>query len=103
MHGLDETAGNRKPKTGAGADVIALLRAIKLVEYAFEFRRRNTVAFVQNLQRDASLIPYSPIEMVVPGGAYLAALSRRLNSTCSNNTASSSSIGSSGLNSSDTL
>ena len=39
----------------------------------------------------------------VPAGAYFAALSSRLNSTCSNSTASSSSIGRSGASSSSTL
>ena len=42
------------------------------------------------------------MRIVVPAGAYLAALSSRLNSTCSNSTASSSSIGRSAASSSST-
>ena len=41
MHRLDEAARDRKAEAGAGADVIALLRAIELVEDALQFRRRN--------------------------------------------------------------
>ena len=51
VHRLDKAAGNREPKAGAGADMIALLRAIELVEHALQFRRRNALAFVDDLQR----------------------------------------------------
>ena len=40
------------PRPGAGADVVALLRAIEFVEHAFQLRRRNAVALVDDLQRD---------------------------------------------------
>ena len=50
MHRLDKATGNRQPEAGAGTDMIALLRAIELVEDAFQFRRRNALAFVEDLQ-----------------------------------------------------
>ena len=45
----------------------------------------------------------SALDIVVSAGAYFAALSKRLNSACSNNTASSSSIGRSAPSASETL
>ena len=50
VHGLDEAARDRKAEARAGAHVIALLRAVELVEDALEVVRRNAVAFVEDLQ-----------------------------------------------------
>ena len=41
VHGLDEAAGDREPKPGAGAHVVALLDAVELVEDVLEIVRRN--------------------------------------------------------------
>ena len=94
MHRLDKAARDRKPKAGAGADMIALLRAIELVEHAFELRRRDAAC---PRRRSAARLSPDPARSGSKSwcrrGAYLAALSSRLNSTCSNSTASSSSIG----------
>ena len=91
MHGLDEAARDREAKAGAGADMIALLRAIELVEHALELGGRNAVALVDDLRaRPDAVSARLRIEIVVSAGEYFAALSSRLNSTCSNSTASSS-------------
>src|SRR5260221_10166112 len=60
MHRLDKATGYREPETGAGADMVALLRAIEFVKYAFQLRRRNAVAFVDDLQGDPIPVPQTP-------------------------------------------
>ena len=102
-HRLDEAAGDGKPETGAGPNLIALLRRDGTCRNALELLRRNAAALVDDLQLDR--VPVLPAfdADVVSGGAYLAALSRRLNSTCSNSTGSSSSIGRSAAISTSTV
>ena len=58
VHGLDEAARDREPEAGAGAHLVALLRAVELVEDAAPVGRRNAVALVEDLQRDR--IPVAP-------------------------------------------
>ena len=84
-----------RPETGAGTHLIGLLHAVELIEDVLEVVRRNPFAFVEDLQGDRSCSRQVRMNMVVPAAAYFAALSRRLNSTCSNNTASSDTIGTS--------
>ena len=96
-HGLDEAARDGEAEPRAGAHLIALLHPVELVEDALQVVRRNAVALVQHLQphrcpRRAS----TGCGSSSAGGAYLAALSSRLNSTCSNSTASTITIGRSG-------
>ena len=77
--------------------------AIELVEDVLEVLGRDAVAFVQHLQADRIADRASSgCGWWCRSGAYLAALSSRLNSTCSNSTASSSSIGRSAASSSST-
>src|SRR4029078_11733751 len=49
-HGFDEAARDGKAKTGAGANLIALLSAVKFVEDVLELLGRNTAAFICDLQ-----------------------------------------------------
>src|SRR5882757_8392853 len=60
MHGFDKAARDGKTKAGAGANVIALLGAIELVEYAIELDRWNPAALIEDLQRDRIAIPRTP-------------------------------------------
>ena len=94
VHRLDEAARDGEPEAGAGAHLVALGDAMELVEDALEIGGRNAVAFVEDLQLRRSPPSRQPwMRMVDPSGAYFAALSRMLNSACSNRTASTSSIG----------
>jgi hypothetical protein len=58
VHGFNEAAGDRQSETGAGADLIAFFDPIELVEDVLQLRRRNAVAFIQDLQADG--IPVAP-------------------------------------------
>ena len=92
-HGLDEAAADGKAEAGAGALPVGGLHAIEFVEDAFEIVRRNAVAFVAASQAAHDRPRAAPASwMSVPAGAYFAALSSRLNSTCSNSTGSSFSM-----------
>ena len=84
--------------------MVALLRAIEFVEDAAPVRPAECPRLRRGFAgRRMSFSRKLLIDIVVPAGAYFAALSRRLNSTCSNSTASSSSIGRSAASSSETL
>src|SRR5207253_7000825 len=57
VHRLDKTASDGEPKAGAGADVIALLRAIEFIEYAVQLGPGNAAALVDDLQGYPVLVP----------------------------------------------
>src|SRR5260370_11304564 len=69
MHRLDKATGYREPETGAGADMVALLRAIEFVKYALQLRRWNAVAFVDDLQGDPIPVPQPPDRYRGAGGS----------------------------------
>src|SRR2546421_5853436 len=102
MHGFDEAAGDREPEPGARAYLIAFFHPIELVEDLLQFRGRDAVALIQDLQEHRTLIAPALNADGSALGRILAALSSRLNSACSNSTASRSSIGSPGSRPSST-
>ena len=91
-----------KAEAGAGAHAVALLTRWNLSK----MRSRSPGGMpspssrICNWTKFASRQPWR--RMVDPSGAYLAALSRMLNSACSNSTASTSSIGRSAATSTST-
>ena len=57
-HGLDKAAGDGKPKPGAGANLVSLGGAMKLLEHMLDLLRRNAAALIDDLQLDrAPLLP----------------------------------------------
>ena len=79
VHGFHEAARNRKPKSGARPHLIALLRAVELVKDVLQFRRPEcrrprpgSARQTEPLSRQLSM------RIVVPVGAYFAALSSKI-------------------------
>ena len=52
VHRLNEAARDCEPEAGSRPHMVALLRAEELVENVLQVRRRNALAFVDDLQRD---------------------------------------------------
>ena len=104
VHGLDEAARDGEAEARAGAHLVALLRAVELVEDALQVVRRECRSpSSSTCSRTASASRQPRMRMVgLRAGAYLAALSSRLNSACSNSTASTITIGRSGATSTST-
>ena len=93
-HGFHEPATDRQAEPGSGAHPVTLTDPVELVKNLFDVLLRDTLAFIDDLKLYAATDLFSPMLIVEPAGEYFAALSRMLNSTCSNNTGSSFSIGS---------
>ena len=89
VQGLDEAARDREPQAGAGAHLVALLRRDRTCRRCAPGRSAGMPSpSSRTCRRTLSSSRQLWMRMVVSGGAYLAALSSRLNSTCSNSTAS---------------
>ena len=103
-HGLDEAAADREAEAGAGAHPVALLRAVELVEDLLDLVGRDALALVDRSRAPAppAAVGRPRMRTVVPSGAYFAALSSRLKSTCSKSTGSTSTIGRSSARSTST-
>ena len=90
VHGFDEAARDRKPEPGAGADLVGLLRAIELVEDVLEIGGRNAAALVEHAAgRPRRARASSGCGWWFPAARISRHCPSRLNSTCSNSTASS--------------
>ena len=92
-HRFDESLGDGETEAGAGQDAVALLGAIKFFEDLFHVAGRNAIALVDDLEIGPRAVMPGVDRNQRPPAAYFAALSRRLNKTWSNKTASSLSMG----------
>src|SRR4051794_13115098 len=90
---LDEAAADCQAKTGAGAAAVLRLHAVELIEYPLAVGRRYSRSFVGYLDHDCLALATGVQCDAAPGCVYFAALSSRLNRTCSNNTASTRTSG----------
>ena len=58
--GLDEAARDGEAKPCAGTHLVTFLRPVELVKDALQVRGRNAIAFIENLQLDATLLAANP-------------------------------------------